>query len=85
VGYNGYPSASELISWTIVHLPPDKDHDNLTFWHKKLGGVIAHPNYKAALRWCHGPQIRGPFCPNWSGAFFFRDPKDAMAFKLAWG
>jgi hypothetical protein len=42
-----------------------------------------------AVDWCNGPMIHGRFAVfdkyAWTGNFYFKSKKDAMAFKLAWG
>ena len=40
-----------------------------------------------AVNWCDGPMIHGRFSytDNWTGKFYFKSKRDAMAFKLTFG
>ena len=40
-----------------------------------------------AMEWCKGPMIHGRFSmnPSWGSTFYFKNRKDAMAFKLTFG
>lgn len=48
-----------------------------------------HSRKDEAKGWCQGPMVHGRFSVDeqrtWAYIFYFKNRRDAMAFKLAWG
>ena len=78
-----------VTQWHNIHMPlkaSDFNEDRYGYTDTKAYRVRVNE----AIEWCEGEMIHGRFAAGqWAGygglAFYFKNKKDAMLFKLSWG
>lgn len=76
--------------WHVIEFPRREDDKgySLNKWGRQEADWNKyHDRANEAFAWCQGPMVHGRFSRNlaWSSTFYFKNRKDAMAFKLTFG